>query len=211
MLVLAGGRAERMGGRKADRAWRTGTLLSHVVDVAQAVSDDVLIAAGSQREQLQALLDDSHALRWVDDAVEVDGEGPLGGLIGGLAAATQPWVWLLACDMPFVEPAALAPLVEACSPALDVIAYPGERGLEPFGALVSAGLADRAHAYAASGQRSLRGLFESAPRRILSNLPQTSAKQALPMLHNVNTHEELDAARRGDLASSPSPRRTSRR
>lgn len=206
MLVLAGGRAERMGGRKAELPWRDGTLLAHVVGVARAVSDDVLVASGAR--DLRTSVPSPDTLGWVSDDPSVGGEGPLGGVLAGLAAMRAEWLWLLACDMPFIAPQALGPVARAAasSEALALV-HAGRRGAEPLGALLHRDAGPRASAYAEGGGRSLRGLLEVLGAAVVADPPMTSGIPALPMLHNVNTPAELAEARRRDGAAPPAPSR----
>lgn len=211
-LVLAGGRAERMAGRKAERSWRDGTLLSHVVEVARAVSDDVIVA--SHERSLRDTVARPDELTWVADDPRAAGEGPLGGLLAGLGVARHPWVWLLACDMPWLAPSALERLADACAEApasTRALAHPGARGVEAFGSLVHRDVEAVAGRYADEGGRSLQGLFEAVETRLVEDPPMTPGIPTLPMLHNVNTLDELADARGRDASAPVPPRRTPER
>lgn len=61
---------------------------------------------------------------------------PLAGIHGGLCAAKKPWVFAIACDMPFFQPALLAALwAQAAEGNPQVICPESPRGLEPLFAL----------------------------------------------------------------------------
>ena len=52
---------------------------------------------------------------------DLAGEGPLAGIAAGLGAATQPWLLVLAGDMPFVTSAIIDSLIAARAPELDAV------------------------------------------------------------------------------------------
>ncbi|MBA6116905.1 molybdenum cofactor guanylyltransferase MobA [Pseudomonas sp. NC26] len=98
ILILAGGRGQRMGGRdKGLVQWRGEPLVAHVQRVARALSDDVVISCNRNQDRYCAFAD-----HLVADA-EADFPGPLAGVIAGLAAARHQWVVLLACDAPLID------------------------------------------------------------------------------------------------------------
>jgi molybdopterin-guanine dinucleotide biosynthesis protein A len=109
-VVLAGGRARRLGG--ADKsALRVdgGSILDRQLAVLRGLTPHLFIVGHSpERFALSGL-------RVVPDRVE--GAGPLSGLHTALVTATTARVVVLACDMPFVPLALLSHLVDALGPA----------------------------------------------------------------------------------------------
>jgi molybdopterin-guanine dinucleotide biosynthesis protein A len=100
-LVLAGGNSARMGQDKAmlRLAPEGPTLLEAAIARFRPLFGEVL---ASVRQPYAGL-----GIRQIAD--EAKGQGPLAGLVAGLAAAQRPWVFAVAVDMPFVQ----AGLVEA--------------------------------------------------------------------------------------------------
>ncbi|MFJ4432360.1 molybdenum cofactor guanylyltransferase MobA [Pseudomonas sp. NPDC089395] len=98
ILILAGGRGQRMGGRdKGLVQWRGEPLVAHVQRIVQPLSDDVVISCNRNQDLYRPFAD-----QLVGDA-EADFPGPLAGVIAGLAAARHEWVVVLACDAPLVD------------------------------------------------------------------------------------------------------------
>lgn len=98
MLILAGGRGQRMGGRdKGLIEWQGAPLVAHVQRVVRPLSDDLVISCNRNQDAYRAYAD-----QLVGDA-EADYPGPLAGVIAGLKVARQEWVVLLACDAPLVD------------------------------------------------------------------------------------------------------------
>jgi molybdenum cofactor guanylyltransferase len=109
MIVLAGGRAARLGG--ADKpGLRVGdrTLLESVVTAGTQAGARPVIVVGPDRPGLAG------APRFVRE--EPPGAGPVPALRRGLAELGQaPWVAVLAADLPFLRAAHLAALLNAAA------------------------------------------------------------------------------------------------
>ena len=128
VIVLAGGDAKRLGGRKADRPVGSRRLMDRVLDVAHAVSDDVLLL-GRDRGL------DAPDVRLCSDESPL--RGPLAGLAAGLRAARHSWSLLLPCDMPHARAEVVSSLWKArgeLSAARAVTVYSGGMS-QPFHAL----------------------------------------------------------------------------
>ncbi|UVL86938.1 molybdenum cofactor guanylyltransferase MobA [Pseudomonas sichuanensis] len=98
ILILAGGRGQRMGGRdKGLLPWRGEPLVAHVQRVVGGLSDDVVISCNRNQELYRPYAD-----QLVGDA-EADFPGPLAGVVAGLQVVRHEWVVLLACDAPLVD------------------------------------------------------------------------------------------------------------
>ncbi|MFG0321457.1 molybdenum cofactor guanylyltransferase MobA [Pseudomonas sp. zjy_15] len=98
ILILAGGRGQRMGGRdKGLVDWQGEPLIAHVHRVVRPLSDDLVISCNRNQAAYRAYAD-----RLVGDA-EADFPGPMAGVIAGLKVARHGWVVLLACDAPLVD------------------------------------------------------------------------------------------------------------
>lgn len=105
-VVLAGGYSRRFG--EADKAVAdlAGTpMVRRVVDRVATVADDVVV--NCRDDQLEAIRD---ALSGCDVEIRfatdpVPDRGPLAGMQVGLEAVDREYAAVVACDMPFVDPA----------------------------------------------------------------------------------------------------------
>ncbi|WP_329793089.1 NTP transferase domain-containing protein [Lentzea sp. DG1S-22] len=89
VIVLTGGRGERLGGvDKAALSFRDATLLDHVLSVVDDASRKVVV--GPEK--------DLPGVVWARE--DPPGGGPLAGLAAGLAEVTEEWVAVLAVDQP---------------------------------------------------------------------------------------------------------------
>ncbi len=123
-IVLAGGRSVRMGEDKANLELSEQTLLSRVVQTVSLVCPEVIIAGGEQS------LADGFApdVRWVSDPR--GSVGPLAGVTAGLLAARHDACLIVACDMPFLNPALLSHLVD-CLGTFDAV-VPISQGVSQY-------------------------------------------------------------------------------
>lgn len=98
ILLLAGGRGQRMGGRdKGLVDWQGRPLIEHVHAVARPLTDDLIISCNRNLDHYR-----SYADHLVSDH-EADYPGPLAGVLAGLAVARHAWVVVLACDAPRID------------------------------------------------------------------------------------------------------------
>lgn len=107
VLILAGGRGQRMGGRdKGLVQWRGEPLVAHVHRAVRPLTDDLVISCNRNHEAYGVYADQR-----VSDA-EADFPGPLAGVIAGLGVAQHDWLVVLACDAPRVDRALVEGLLE---------------------------------------------------------------------------------------------------
>lgn len=98
IVLLAGGRGQRMGGQdKGLLQWHGKPLIAHVQSVVRPLTDDLIISCNRNQAQYQPYAD-----QLVSDA-EADFPGPLAGVLAGLAVARHPWLLVLACDAPMID------------------------------------------------------------------------------------------------------------
>ena len=96
-LILAGGDSRRMGQDKAALVLDGKTLLQSVTDTMQTIFPKVIVSVRQVRDGLD--------IPQVCDA-QMD-SGPLAGLAAGMEGAATPWIFAVACDMPFITPAVI--------------------------------------------------------------------------------------------------------
>src|ERR1700730_13173722 len=96
LVILAGGLSRRMRRDKASLPAGDGTLIEHLARRLARVVDETIVAGGSGRPTFPGV-------RMVED--RYPGLGPLAGMHAGLSAARYPYVWVVGCDLPDVDPA----------------------------------------------------------------------------------------------------------
>lgn len=116
-VVLTGGASSRMGRDKALLLVDGVPLAVRVATALRAAGASEVVAVGGDAPALAAVGLATVPDRW-------PGEGPLGGLLTGMAAAREPIVVTAACDLPSLDPRVVDRLVGAlaASDSVDALA-----------------------------------------------------------------------------------------
>ncbi len=187
-ILLAGGKSRRMGQDKRFLLIGEQTLFERTLAVLQSIFQTVSVVIAQDSQPLEATVPVVRDL--VADC------GSLGGLYTGLKQAHTEYIFVVACDMPFLSPASVRHVVSLKDQA-DIVMVRLEQGLQPTHALYSRRclpvIEEMLHARHLKIQHlathpSLRTRFvtESELRKI--------DHEGLSFI-NVNTPADLDAAR----------------
>ncbi len=197
-VVLAGGASRRMGRDKAALPIGGEPLLRRAVGRLRLALAEVIVVGSPA---LAPLVPETRIV-----ADEWPGRGPLGALVTALRATDAPWVLLVACDMPFTQPALIREIARLAltTPAVDVVALRGPRGVEPLHAAYSRACLPLALERLTGDDASLRGLLAAA--RVVEVSPDKARvlDPADLSAFNANTPEEWRRALR--LAQAEEPR-----
>ncbi|MFA6121609.1 MAG: molybdenum cofactor guanylyltransferase [Sideroxydans sp.] len=157
-VILTGGDSRRMGQDKASLKLGERSLMQHVITLVQPLFSDVVISVRHPRSDItlpQVCDDSAH-------------RGPLAGLAAGLQSAKTPWIFAVACDMPFIEPIVIERLAKFRDDHQAVVpmvqGYP-----QPLLAFYSADcLAEVLGCLNGDGKHSMRELLERLQVRYVS-------------------------------------------
>lgn len=184
-LVLAGGEARRMGGDKAFREVGGKSLIRRVIDVAQVQCDPVMISSNAGADAFA-----DYGLPVVADQ-PAPGQGPLGGILGGLHMLPDGIDWLVTfpVDCPIVPLDMVARLRAAAEGAGVTAAFASHADRDHY--LSSIWHRDSAQTIAdclAADDRRVRGPLQAlgAARVIFAD-----RVAGLEPFTNVNTPEDL--------------------
>lgn len=183
-LVLAGGRARRMGGEDKGLVEVGGrAMVQWVACALRKQCAGVLINANRNAARYRALT----GLRVISDGVG-DFAGPLAGMAAGLDECDTPLLACVPCDSPLVAPDLVARLHRAMTEeeAEIAVAHDGER-MQPVFALLSRELQGSIQDFLAGGGRKIDAWY-AGHRVALAAFPD-----AQDMFLNVNTPEQRDA------------------
>ena len=184
-IILAGGRAQRMGGGdKVLLPLGARPLLSHVVDVLWPQVDALALSANGNPERFSAF-----GLPVFADAV-AEQPGPLAGILAGLRWAESRPVSVLmttAGDTPFLPNDLVARLMEVRGDAEVVVASRDGR-LQPVVAVWASHLGDAVEAALNAGQRGVEDFIRTRKWAAVSFDGGPD-----PFL-NINTAEDLSKA-----------------
>lgn len=100
-LILAGGKGTRLGEReKALLVYKDKTLLENSIDVLGSVVEEVIVSVRDAR-QLKTFSKYAPYRKLLCDRYKE--KGPLSGMLEGMQAASGNYVFVVACDMPFLQ------------------------------------------------------------------------------------------------------------
>lgn len=185
VLILAGGRGQRMGGQdKGLLPWRGQPLVSYAAALTRPLSDDLIISCNRHPEDYAPYAD-----RLVHDD-SPDYPGPLAGIRAGLAVARHAHLLVLPCDAPLLDAELLERLLRAsaASPHEVQMLRCGDQW-EPLFSVIPVALRPQIEAAWQRGDRSPRHVFSHLGLRAV-DCPADD-----PRLANLNTPELLYDAR----------------
>ncbi len=188
VVIQAGGASSRMGEDKALKPFLGRPLIQRVIERLSPLADEVIVT--TNRPVDYAFLN----LRLVADLKP--GRGALGGLYTAIASAADPFVAVVACDMPFASPvffeSARRLIVQE---GADVVVAKTEEGYEPFHALYRRETCLPAiEAAIAADQWKVISWFSQVKVRVLTPDEMKGFDPSGLCFWNLNTPEEFSEA-----------------
>src|SRR6058998_3304603 len=184
-VIVAGGRAVRMGGRdKAFAAVGGEPIAVRTIRLFHDLFPQVLVAT-NRPERFRGFGVETVADRF-------PGCGPLAGIHAALLATRYPHVFVAACDMPGLDPDVIRFLLARVGGA-DAVVPCWEGDIEPLHAVYAAGALPAIEASLRAGRNAVRDVLRSLRVDYVSEAEMRAVRGAARSLTNVNTPEELAA------------------
>jgi len=190
-VVLAGGKSSRMGTDKAFVRLEQETLVERCLGVLRSCFNHNMIIANQPEAFVHFELP-----VFPDDVPDV---GPLGGILTALRHAETEWIFVVACDMPFLnadlirEMATLAGQFDAVAPKIG-------NQFEPLHAVYHRRVLAAVESKIASRDYSVHGLLQSVRVQVLSESDLGRHPQWHTFFQNVNNPADLERVR-GEMRS----------
>ncbi|KPX50274.1 Molybdenum cofactor guanylyltransferase [Pseudomonas syringae pv. helianthi] len=177
ILLLAGGRGQRMGGRdKGLIEWQGSALIEHLHRLTRPLTDDLMISCNRNIERYAQYAD-----QLVQDH-DSEFNGPLAGIRAALPRARHQWLLILPCDVPLVDEPLLQALREKARehPERPIMVREGQHW-QPLLCMIPTAHAATLEAAWQAGERS--------PRRAMEPLQPVALQLEAgdPRLANLNT------------------------
>jgi molybdenum cofactor guanylyltransferase/molybdopterin-guanine dinucleotide biosynthesis protein MobB len=180
-VILAGGRARRMGGEdKGLILYQQQPLISYAIKALEPQVDHLIINANRNIDKYQTF---NHPI--IKDSL--DGFcGPLAGMLSAMQTATTDYILTCPCDCPSISPQLRQRLMESLllSSAEIAVAFDGNR-LQPVFSLIPCHLQEDLQTYLLEGERKIDLWFQRHKLSVVdfSDQPDTFS--------NINHPEEL--------------------
>ena len=175
--ILAGGKSSRMGKNKALLEFESDTFIGHAVK--EFSGHEIIISASGQKEyeKLPAKI-------VTDENKDI---GPIEGIRQILKAASEDYVFICACDMPFITGRIADYIAEFISSDYDCYVITDEDRMHPLCAIYSKRVLPVIEKLIAEGEHKLRLILENSRTKFIS-LENTNFEKKI--VRNVNTKEE---------------------
>jgi molybdopterin-guanine dinucleotide biosynthesis protein A len=187
-IILAGGRSRRMGEDKRYLVLGEQTLLERGLGVLHSIFQEALVVIAQDSPPLGI---DARVVR--DLVPEC---GSLGGLYSGLMQATTPWVFVVACDMPFLNQAVIAQFTSRRATA-DIVMAKLEARLHPMHALYGKQCLPVLEQMIRARQLKIQAMMSQSSLRVryVTEADLLTIDPFGRSFYNVNTLADLEAAR----------------
>ena len=182
--ILAGGKSKRMGRDKALIPVGDRALLSRVYAVAEEVFTDIFVLSN-----LHTHLDKVRG-PIVKDVIPR--QGPMIGIVSALLYARTTYVFVLACDMPFLRKEAIEYVLTAAR-GEDIVIPKTEKGFEPLHALYNRSCISPLLSAIERGRMKIPDIFPLLSVKVVEG-KEVFASQGLSIFTNINTEEDLSRA-----------------
>ncbi len=184
-IVLAGGENKRMGTDKAFLKLDGIPMIERVLRPLKAVCRDIIIVTNSPRSY------DAYGVAVVTDAFEM--RGPLTGIYSGLRKSADEYNFVVACDMPFLNPRLMA-YMGGLAEGYDIV-VPAVGGLfEPLHAVYRKKLVPVIERQIRQEEQRIRVLFGMGRVRYVTEEEIDRFDPARRSFKNLNTPQEYEEA-----------------
>jgi len=179
-VILTGGESKRMGSDKASVVLSGKSLLGHVLAQLEPLFSEILISVREIRSDITYP-------QIVDGAED---RGPMVGIKSALEAVKTEWVFVIACDMPFISTGLIQYLAGIRSQHDAVVPFAFDRPQPLFGFYNKTCL-PLVEARMKQGQRSMIRLLGDLDTHVLSEQQVKAIDPELKSLLSLDTMEDV--------------------
>jgi len=185
-IILAGGKNSRISMTKALIQLGEQTIIGRTVQLFQKLFEEVIIVTNHFDDY------DHLGANLVKDIIPET--GPLGGLYSGLQLSSNDYSFVVACDMPFIDPSIILHLKNCTfSGSYDVIVPEFNGFIEPLYAFYSKNCIPIILKYINQQNYKIRSFYSHVK---VKEIPCHKFQTIERAFFNINTREDLQQARR---------------
>lgn len=176
VIILAGGKSRRLGRDKRSITLNNRSLIDYSLALARKVSDDIIFSSNDY-------LPNFEQYKVIPDNIE--GAGPVQGIISSMKQIKYKHSLLLTCDMPFISANLINRLISQSEEEF-ITHYSIADQFYPFPSLIPLSMRQKVIDLENAGKNSMKSIFLSLPIKKI-NIPDETFKFAFL---NVNRLEE---------------------
>ncbi|SNB46005.1 formate dehydrogenase accessory sulfurtransferase FdhD [Geobacter sp. DSM 9736] len=199
-VILAGGSSSRMGSNKALLPYGNATLIETLHRQLDRLFDEVIVVTNSPEE---------YAFLPCRKVPDLSAErGVLAGIHAGAVQASCDKVFVVACDMPFLNPHLIRHMVSMAG-SRDAVIPCSATGCEPLHALYTRAAVKKLEEFLVSGPRKMMEVIGLLNTSLVSSEDVARFDPAYRSFLNINTPEEysrlVEACGQGEGGAIESP------
>jgi len=197
-VILAGGRGKRLGYNKALLKMGDTYLLEIIVRNIKAISDRILFVVSpndySHLLSIHSSLLSSNCVSVICDSIP--NQGPLLGLIEALKWSNEEWIFLVGCDMPFIEKPLVKLIYQSRKSGSQVLVPRLNGFLEPLHAFYHRSCLKAAETAYKQGKRKIKDFYPFVNVSVLEEKAMRVIKNYQISFFNINSAEDLQRAQK---------------
>lgn len=184
-VILAGGLSSRMGFDKIELMIDNESLLEKQIKTLSTVFDHILVISNNSNREYLAY----PKVTVCQDILK--NYGPLGGIHAALKYSQDPFIYVIACDMPIINLKYINYLRSLLNNQDAVVTRFGD-WIEPFHAYYNQSMLDAIEQYFKSGRRSIYELLKHQDVTYIDEDITRTYTIDWALFDNINTKEDLN-------------------
>jgi len=184
--VLAGGEGKRLGMNKALLTINGSMVLERILLILRNIFPSILLVVQGGDSTLVAMEDEQ--VRIVSDITP--GKGPLVGIYTALMSSPAPYVFVMACDMPYPSPVLIRRMLSE-APGRDAVVPRRGEYIEPLFAVYRRDIHDRIRTRIEEGRLKIHELIQELDVRYLEEEEIAACDPGFRSFFNINTPDDL--------------------
>jgi molybdopterin-guanine dinucleotide biosynthesis protein A len=187
VAIMAGGKSSRMGTDKSFVRLLGKPLIEHLLERIKGLGEETILITNRQAEYVHL------GLPMFSDVLPE--KGSLGGIYTAIHYSQQPYILVIACDMPFVNPDLLRYMIGLADGSYEVIVPRVEGYPEGLHAIYHKDCLEPIRQRLEADQLKVVGFYDAVRVRYLDEPEYQSFDPQGLSFRNINTPQELDEAR----------------
>ncbi|MFQ6091745.1 MAG: molybdenum cofactor guanylyltransferase [bacterium] len=181
-IIMAGGDNSRISTNKALLTLHGRPIIADTLDTLAPIFEEILIV--TNRPQEYTFLN-TEAVKDI-----IPRKGPLGGLYTGLTVSKNRYNFVVACDMPYLNPDLILYLLDR-SEGFDVVVPQLEAGLEPLHAVYSKACLEPILTHLIEGDLKVQSFYGEVRTEYVQQREIERFDPELRAFFNINCREDL--------------------